>query len=151
RQLFQATYGLWQNAGASGRLPAASPLSDRLMKLAGQGADDGLRLQALHSAWTTRLMLGEATQAYLHTQEGRRLYDPDRHRSHRHIYGGHDPGVCVNMTGGVLEWMLGYPDRAVVSTEEALALADHIGHPFSREVAFEYAGFVRLHRGEPEL
>jgi predicted ATPase len=151
RQLFQATYGLWQNAGASGRLTAARPLSDRLMQLAARGADDNLHLQAHHSAWTTRWAAGEPAQAYAHTQEGRRLYDAERHRSHRYIYGGHDPGVCARMTGGQAEWVLGYPDRAVFSTNEALALADEIAHPFSREVALEYAGLVRLNRGEPEL
>jgi class 3 adenylate cyclase/predicted ATPase len=151
RQLFQATYGLWQNAGGSGRLPAARPLADRLMQLAVTAADDGLHLQAHHSAWTTRWAAGEPAQAYAHTQEGRRLYDAERHRSHRHSYGGHDPGVCARTTGGQAEWLLGYPDRAVASTEEGLALAEQIAHPFSRGIALEYAGFVRLNRGEPEL
>jgi class 3 adenylate cyclase/predicted ATPase len=151
RQLFQATYGLWQNAWGSSRLPAARPLADRLMQLAVRAADDGLHLQAHHSAWTTRWAAGEPAQAYAHTQEGRRLYDAERHRSHRHIYGGHDPGVCARTTGGQAEWLLGYPHRAVASTEQGLALAEQIAHPFSRGIALEYAGFVRLNRGEPEL
>ena len=151
RQLFQATYGLWQGAQGSGRLSAARPLADRLMQLAVRAADDGLHLQAHHSAWTTRWQAGEPAQAYAHTQEGRRLYDAERHRSHRHIYGGHDPGVCARTAGGQAEWFLGYPHRAVASTEEGLALAEQIAHPFSRGIALEYAGFVRLYRGEPEL
>ena len=151
RQLFQATYGLWQHAGGSGRLPAARPLADRLMQLAVRAADDGLHLQAHHSGWTTRWAAGEPAQAYAHTQEGRRLYDTERHRSHRHTYGGHDPGVCARMTGGQLEWLLGYPDRAVASAEEGVALAEQLAHPFSRELALDYAAFVRFNRGEPEL
>jgi predicted ATPase len=122
-----------------------------LMQLAVRAADDGLHLQAHHSAWTMRWAAGEPAQAYAHTQEGRRLYDAERHRSHRHIYGGHDPGVCALTTGGQAEWLLGYPHRAVASTEEGLALAELIAHPFSRGIALEYAGFVRLNRGEPEL
>jgi class 3 adenylate cyclase/tetratricopeptide (TPR) repeat protein len=151
RQLFQATYGLWQNACGSGRVTAARPLAERLMQLAVRAADDGLHLQAHHSAWTTRWAAGEAAQAYAHTQEGFRLYDTERHRSHRHTYGGHDPGVCARMNCGHLEWLLGYPHRAVTSTEEAVALAEQIAHPFSRELALEYAGFVRLNRGETDL
>src|SRR5205814_5174257 len=73
RQLFQATYGMWQNAGASGRLMSARPLSDELLRLAGRGSDDGLRLQAHHSAWTTFWIGGEPSRAYAHTQEGPRL------------------------------------------------------------------------------
>ena len=151
RQLFQATYGLWQHAGGSGRLPVARPLADRLMQLAVRAVDDGLLLQAHHSAWTTRWAAGEPAQAYAHTQEGRRLYDAERHRSHRDTYGGHDPGVCARMNGGQLEWLLGYPDRAVASAEESVALAEQLAHPFTRELALDYAGFLRLNRGEPEL
>jgi len=55
------------------------------------------------------------------------------------------------MTGGQTEWVLGYPDRAAASTGEGLALADRIAHPFSREVALEYAILLRVNRGEPEL
>jgi class 3 adenylate cyclase/predicted ATPase len=151
RQLFQATNGLWQHAAGAGRLLAAHPLADRLMQLAVKAADDGLHLQAHHSAWTTRWAVGELAQAYAHTQEGRRLYDMERHRSHRHTYGGHDPGVCARMSGGQVEWLLGYPDRAAASAEEAVALAAQLAHPFSRELALDYAGFVRFNRGEPEL
>jgi class 3 adenylate cyclase/predicted ATPase len=151
RQLFQATYGLWQHAGGAGRLTAAHPLAERLMQLALRAADDGLHLQAHHSAWTTRWLAGEMAQAYAHTQEGRRLYDAERHRSHRHTYGGHDPGMCARMTGGQVEWLLGYPHRAVASSEEAVALAEQLAHPFSRQLALDYAGFVRFNRGEPEL
>ena len=151
RQLFEALYGRWQNIGASGMAVAARPLSDKLLQVTARGADDGLRLQAHHSAWTTRWVSGELAEAYAHTREGRRLYDPERHASHRHTYGGHDPGVCAHMTGGQTEWVLGYPDRAAASTGEGLALADRIAHPFSREVALEYAILLRVNRGEPEL
>jgi predicted ATPase len=151
RQLFQALYGRWQNIASSGMLVAARPLSDKLLQVTARGDDDGLRLQAYHSAWTTRWVSGELAEAYAHTREGCRLYDPERHASHRHIYGGHDPGVCARMTGGQAEWVLGYPDRAAASTDDALALADRIAHPFSREVALEYATLLRVNRGEPEL
>jgi predicted ATPase len=55
------------------------------------------------------------------------------------------------MNGGQLEWLLGYPDRAVASAEESVALAEQLAHPFTRELALDYAGFLRLNRGEPEL
>src|SRR3984893_11753718 len=151
RQLFQALYGRWQNIGASGMLVAARPLSDKLLQVTARANDDGLRLQAHHSAWTTRWVSGELAEAYAHTRGGPRLYDPERHASHGHTYGGHDPGVCARWTGGQAEWVLGYPDRAAASTDEALALADRIAHPFSREVTLEYAILLRVNRGEPEL
>jgi predicted ATPase len=151
RQLFQAIYGMWQNMASTGKVSAARPFSARLLQVADRRADDELHLQAHHSAWTTLWIAGEPVQAHRHTQEGRRLYDPELHRSHRHVYGGHDPGVCARMQGAQTEWLLGYPDKALTSTIEAATLADQIAHPFSREAAIQWAGMLHLHRGEAEL
>ncbi|HEY8874195.1 MAG TPA: AAA family ATPase, partial [Stellaceae bacterium] len=46
RQLFQATYGLWQNKGAAGMTRDARVLSEELLQLAGRGEDDEFHLQA---------------------------------------------------------------------------------------------------------
>src|SRR5712692_8222032 len=70
-----------------------------------------------------------------HCAAGRRLYDPERHRSHRFLFGGHDPGVCACNMSGQAEWALGYPDEALASSAEGLALAEGIAHPFSLELA----------------
>ena len=95
RQLFMAVYGLWQSANGAGMVLECRRLSDRLLQLTAGKADDGLRLQAHHSAWATCLFAGEPAAAREHCEAGRRLYDPERHRSHRLLYGGHDPGVCA--------------------------------------------------------
>jgi predicted ATPase len=150
RKLFQAIYGLWQNNSGSGRILSARPLSDRLLQLTAEGADSGSRLQAHHSAWTTLFLGGAPAEAHEHTEAGRQLYDAEEHASHRHIYGGHDPGVCAAYTGGHLEWFLGYPTKALASMTEAIAFADRIGHPFSREIGLQYAALVHCHRGEAE-
>jgi len=150
RQLFQATFGLWQNKGGAGFARDARVFSVELLRLAGRGEDDGFHLQAHHSAWTTSIFCGELAEAQAHIAEGRRLYDPNRHTLHRYIYGGHDPGCCANYSAAQVEWLLGFPDRAVAAASEAVSLADHIAHPFTREIGVEYAAHVHLHRGDPE-
>jgi len=85
-----------------------------------------LHLQAHHSAWTTCLFAGEPAAAREHCKVGRRLYDPERHRSHRLLYGGHDPGVCAGSIGALAEWVLGYPDNALAISSKSLALAERI-------------------------
>jgi class 3 adenylate cyclase/predicted ATPase len=147
--LFGAILGLW-NFRRTSDLDAARDLSDRLLTLVEKSDDAGLRLEAHHSGWTTRFWGGEPAPAQYHCEKGRGLYDFERHRLHAQIY-GHDPGVCARTIGGHVEWLLGYPDRAVATAEEALALADQIAHPFSRTLALEYASLLRLNRGEPEL
>jgi class 3 adenylate cyclase len=151
RRLFMAVYGLWQSANGAGRIRDCRILSDRLLRLTADKADDGLRLQAHHSAWTTSLYAGESTAAREHCEAGRRLYNPERHRSHSLLYGGHDPGVCAGYIGAQASWLLGYPDKGLTLGREALALAERIAHPLSLEIALVYNAILHLDRGEPEL
>jgi class 3 adenylate cyclase len=151
RQLFVAVYGLWQSTAGSGRVLAGRGLSDKLLQLTAEDADNGLRLQAHHSAWTTCLFAGEPAAARDHSEAGRRLYDPQRHCSHRLLYGGHDPGVCAGNKGALAHWLLGYPDKALAIGNEALALAERIGHPLSLEMALLDKAMLHVDRGEPEL
>jgi class 3 adenylate cyclase/tetratricopeptide (TPR) repeat protein len=151
RQLAMAVYGLWLAVAVSGRTLASRPLSDRLLKLTASEPDDGLRLQAHHTAWTTCIFAGEPAAARDHSEAGRQLYHPERHRSHRLLYGGHDPGVCAGYLGAQAYWLLGYPDRALAIGSEALTLAEHIAHPFSLQVAQTFIAILHLDRREPEL
>ena len=77
------------------------------------------------------MFAGEPAAAREHCEAGRRLYDPERHRSHRLLYGGHDPGVCAGYMGAQVHWLLGYPEKGLALGSEALALAERIAHPFS--------------------
>ena len=49
-----------------------------------------------------------------------------------------------------LHWLTGYPERALEIEADALALADRIGHPLSRELVLLYSAMLHLNRGEPE-
>ena len=93
KQRFEALYGVWQSTMVSGGITAANPLSERLLRLAERERDDGLRLQAHHSVWTTWCWAGNPGKAREHADAGRLLYDPEKHASHRLVYGGHDPGT----------------------------------------------------------
>jgi hypothetical protein len=149
RKLFTAVYGL--STVASGRIVDGRRFSDRLLQLTAGGADDELRLQAHHSAWTTCLFGGEPVSAREHCEAGKRLYDPDRHGSHRLLYGGHDPGVCAGNIGAQAEWVLGYPEKALAIGSETLILAERIAHPFSLDMALLHKSMLDLDCGEPEL
>jgi len=149
RQLFTAVYGL--STVASGRIVDGRRFSDRLLQLTAGEADDGLRLQAHHSAWTTCLFGGEPVSAREHCEAGKRLYDPERHGSHRLLYGGHDPGVCAGNIGAQAEWVLGYPEKALAIGSETLILAERNAHPFSLDMALLHKSMLHLDCGEPEL
>jgi class 3 adenylate cyclase/predicted ATPase len=149
-QRFEALYGLWQSNAVSGRIAAASPLSERLLRLTEREGDDGSRLQAHHSGWATRYWAGDQAKAREHANAGRRLYDPKKHASHRFAYGGHDPGVCAGYCGAQSEWLLGYPETALASIAGSVALAEGIAHPFSLCMALTFSSVLYLNRREPE-
>jgi predicted ATPase len=150
QQRFEALYGVWQSTMVSGGLAAASPLSERLLRLAEREGDDELRLQAHHSGWSTLVYVGDPAKAREHADAGRRLYDPEKHASHRFVYGGHDPGACAGWIGAQAEWLLGYPEKALASITESLALSERIAHPFTLSVALTISSVVYLNRREPE-
>jgi class 3 adenylate cyclase/tetratricopeptide (TPR) repeat protein len=150
-QLFVAVYGLWQANIGSGTLVGANILSNRLLQLTSGAIDNGLRLQAHHTAWTTCLFSGEPGAAREHCEAGRLLYNPEQHLAHRRLYGGHDPGVCARYMGAQVDWLLGYPDKALTIGSEALALAEHVAHPLSLEFVLVFNAMLHVDRGEPEL
>jgi class 3 adenylate cyclase/tetratricopeptide (TPR) repeat protein len=150
-QLFTAVFGLWQSTTSAGRILDCRGLSDRLQRLTADNADSELRLQAHHAAWTTHLFAGQPAAAHEHCNDGRRLYNPERHQHHRLLYGGHDPGVCAGYVGAQVNWLLGYPERGLAIGNESLVLAARIAHPFSLEIARVFNAMLHLDRGEPEL
>ena len=150
QQQFEALYGVWHSNALSGRIAAAGPLSERLLRMAEREGDDGLRLQARHSGWATWYWAGDPARAREHADAGRLLYDPKKHASHRFVYSGHDPGVCAGFMGALAEWLIGYPETALASIADSLALAERIAHPFTLSVALTHSSVLYLNRGEPE-
>ena len=59
---------------------------------------------------------------------------------------GPSPGVVANVVSGLLLWGAGFPDRAVARLERGLAVADEIGHPYSRAYALWHAALLDLWR-----
>jgi predicted ATPase len=150
-QRFEALYGVWQSTQTTGGSAAARPLSERLLRMAEQEGDDELRLQAHHSGWSTSWTGGDPARTREHADAGRRLYDLEKHASHRFVYGGHDPGACAGYHGALAEWLLGYPEKALASISESLTLSERIAHPFTLSIALSFSSVLYINRREPEL
>ena len=99
-----------------------------MVEAAERTGDAELLLQAHHSSWSTRIWNGEFARAREHVRSGLALYDPERHRHHALMYGGHDPGVCGKGQGAVALWALGCPDQAVQSARKGIVLGQASDH-----------------------
>ena len=131
RDRFAATWGLWitiRTKSASDHMRLRLQYLGEMVEAAERTGDAELLLQAHHSSWSTRIWNGEFASASEHVRSGLALYDPERHRHHALMYGGHDPGVCGKGQGAVALWALGWPDQAVRSVRESIALGEALDH-----------------------
>ena len=140
--LFTAKWGLWLFNQTLLHFQSAQDISEELLELARRRDDTGHLLQAHHAAWTTRFSRGELQSAMEHIDQGRRIYDQRQHGDHAYIYGGHDPGVCCHVVGAWALWLLGHPDRARDTVDEARHIANDLSHPFSQAQAHAWAAIV---------
>jgi class 3 adenylate cyclase len=129
RARFAAIWGLWITTHGGGREDEERLRHlDELVKIADRVADPELSLQAHHSAWATWIWSGEFARSQDHVRQGLALYDPDKHRHHALMYGGHDPGVCGKGQSAMALWVLGYSDQAAQIAGEGIILAEGLGH-----------------------
>ncbi len=61
---------------------------------------------------------------------------------------GFDSGVNAHANAILCHVYLGHPDRALVVSEAAVALAKRVEHPFSLGIALFCGGVVHIQRGE---
>jgi predicted ATPase len=127
-QLFTTLWGTWLFRWARGEITVACGLVDELLGLAQREPNATFYLQAHYAAWTTFTYLGQVETALDHAERGTLLYRPKQHGSLAAQFGGHDPGVCAKAHASQPLWLLGYPDKAVQSSQQSIALAQRLSH-----------------------
>jgi predicted ATPase len=150
-ELFRVLWGLWGIYNARGEHQKMQALGEQLLSLAERLHDPDLLLEAHHALWTSLFSGGELAAARAHQDQGRRLYDPQRHRTYAALYSGHDPGVCCHYRAAPCLWLLGYPDQALASSQAALALAQQLAHPYTLLQALYWAAVLHHLRREAPL
>lgn len=139
---FMALWGDWIFKTTSGAIEAASRRSEDLVSLSRRLGKDDYVLQAHHSRWTNYFVLGNAAVARADTLKGIEIYDRERHREHKHLYGGHDPGVCAHGVGANAAWLTGHVGEAQRLARSVVAVGEALDHPFSLCLAHIWAGCV---------
>jgi hypothetical protein len=146
-QLFPTLRGLclfYRNRGA---LPTARELGEELVRLAERTDDLTLRLEAHDALGTTLLGMGNYATAWTHLEQGIALTDPTTQRALA-LRRGVAPGVMCLAYGASALWCLGYPTQAVQRSQEALALAQALTHPYSVGAARHHAANLHSRRRE---
>ncbi|MBI3247938.1 MAG: AAA family ATPase [Deltaproteobacteria bacterium] len=148
-QLFPMMFRLWVFYIMRRELQTARELAELLLRLA-QSVQDPYPLSLAHTALgITLYWLGELTSARPHLEQAIALYDPQKHP--RFTVGTADHRVdCLSYAAWTL-WYLGYPEQALKRSQEAVALAQGLSHPFSLAYALVCAALFHLLRREGQL
>jgi class 3 adenylate cyclase/predicted ATPase len=146
-QRFPTLRGLWRFYYNQGALATAQELGEQLMRLAQRVADPVPLREAHEALGMTSFFLGNYVAARTHLEEGIARIDPAAQRDVvlRH---GEVPGVRRLAYIANTLWCLGYPTQAVQRSQEALALAQALAHPYSLVVAQHWAATLHYHRRE---
>jgi predicted ATPase len=106
-----------------------------------QRVEDPL-LEALSHWWLGLVLfcLGEYATAQAHLQRVIAFYVPQEHHRAFVVLRGSDAGVSAMAYAACALWCLGYPDQALQRSQEALALARELDHPFTLADVLAYGG-----------
>ena len=97
-----------------------------------------------HSYACNLFHLGEFNQARNYTELAIETYLPENHEFYIANY-GQDPAMACFLFDCLANWLLGYLDVAIQRSEEMLALAQKLSHPFSLAYAFNCKAWFALY------
>lgn len=143
-------WGLWVHYQTRTEFPQAHEWLAKLDEVAEESGDPELLAVRDMSSGCQYFWEAEYDRAASYTEHIRATYDEARHaRIVR--YANHDP-LCFSLhwAGSLLDWIVGYPDRALDRLEEALDIARRLGHPFNAAFALTGGSQSLIMRGEAE-
>jgi predicted ATPase len=146
-QLVSALLELFAFYLARPELQTARELGEQLFTLAQNVQDPGLFVVAHRMLGTTLFYLGEVSSAYERLQQGLALYTAQQHLP-AYFY-GQDVQVYCRVYAAMALWLLGYPDQALQTIQQARTQA--LAHPFSQAVALDHSAWVHQYRREAPL
>ena len=149
-QIFPVLVGLSRIYSARAELHIARELGEQCVTIA-QRTNDPLLLVETHRALgNTLYFLGEFTSVRFHFEQVIALYEPHQDHSLALFY-LIDPAVSGLSYIAWALWLLGYPDQALKRSQEALAIAQELAHPFSLAIAQIFAPVLHQFRQERQI
>ena len=116
----------------------------------------GNPLQIAMCQWTLGYIsfsMGEFTSAHDQFEQVLRFYEPQAHHQAFILQSGKDAGLGAMAHDACCLWVLGYPDQALKRSQEALALAFELNHPFTlaEGLCFAWCYFNAMRRDAAAL
>jgi DNA-binding SARP family transcriptional activator/predicted ATPase len=139
-QLCQVLGGLSNMHYVRAEHPTARELAEEALSLA-QQSEGGLLAALAHTYLGFVLFcLGEFPAARANFHQMTSLYKPHQHHRDLVFLRGSDHGLSALAYNACCLWCLGYPEQASQRSQEALALARELSHPFTLADVLCFAG-----------
>jgi predicted ATPase len=143
-ELFPILWGIWGWHLLRGELALCLELAAEALQFATAQGDPGMRMEALFMPGLTMLYRGDFSSARDHLRQALALGDdPEQHRIWA-VHTGQNSAVTQRCYLFLALWHLGYPDQALRLSEETVALAREIGHPFSLDYSLHHCCWLYL-------
>jgi class 3 adenylate cyclase/predicted ATPase len=147
RPLVRALFGLSLNYSARGKIRIGREVAEQMLAVAERLQEPEPLAYAHNLMGNTLFWLAKFGTARMHLEKGIALYQPEWSRSLVFRFGFNCASTSHFFLGRVL-WHLGYPDQALASAEQAVAIAEAASHPVSRASALSWAAALHQLCGE---
>ncbi|HYL59889.1 MAG TPA: AAA family ATPase [Candidatus Acidoferrales bacterium] len=138
-QLFPVLWGMWVFYTAKAEHGVARELAAQCLRLAESTKDPVMLVEAHHALGVTLTGLADLSAGMEHLDYVIVHHDTTQNGS---LAFGQDPKVVCLSQAAWTVWLLGYPEQALKRNDEAIALAQQLGHPYSLAAALNFGSMV---------
>ena len=149
-KLLRSLYAVWCVYYIRPDQDKALELAQEFKELAEREQDRAQLVAAYSAVGHTCTTMGRYLQARTHFEKAIELYDEEQDRYLAILYGEH-PGIGSKIVCSTVDWMTGYPDRAVERARENMEEARQISHPNTYAWAACTLAMVHTDRQDREM
>ncbi|HLX38757.1 MAG TPA: adenylate/guanylate cyclase domain-containing protein [Candidatus Binataceae bacterium] len=131
---YMALFARWNIAFSRGNPRGAQEIAERMIAMVSEANDNRLA-SALQLLGVAQIWRGHPAPARESFERAVSIFNRDLDKS---LYSPVDPVIPNRAHLAWANWMCGYPDRAMQSADEAVALALRLNRPFSIAFALQY-------------
>ncbi len=147
-QKFAVLYGFWRFYLLRGDYANAIQLSDQLLRNADARSDLALDVTSNRAAGATRFYMARFEESLLHLRRTSDIMPEDHLRRAILSYDVVDPWVVNQAYVGIVLWIYGQPEAAIVESGKAITLARKVNHPFTLALALCFGQWTHQFGGD---
>ena len=141
-QLFPVLYGLFRSHMLQAQYATAEELGEKLLGLAEKSKRSGYAVAANRALGSTLFYQGKYSRAMPHLEKVIAVEATPEHRADAYSYDVVDPWITSRSYKAWTLWLLGYPEQARVFSQQTIATAEGLEHPFSLALALSFASWL---------